>query len=212
MIIIEKRYGPTYYTSSDSDDDSFGSSAWEWGRWILLAILVGAMSIFTLMTFTANRRRAHRGQAPIYGTAWMTPPSYRQSQAAYNQNHVVDQENVPMYTERANEHDLGYYDNQGVFHKNEDAKFPAPNVPPPAFGSTSGTTGAPVVVDEDLQAPESAYLRTNDDIDLEFRRPSQPNIRRTITGPSSSATEEGGDEERSSVSLQMQEVSNEPKR
>lgn len=210
MILLEKRSTPLYYSDNGSDDVFDGSSAWMWGRWILLAILVGMVALFSLMTMTANRRRAHRGQAPIYGTAWMTPPSYRQSQAAYNQSNAVHgQENVPMYTERANENDLGYYDNEGVFHTNEKVAYPRPNGPPPGFANGSRSTDtAPVVSDEDrdhLQVPESAYLRTNDDIDLEFRRPSQPNIRRNI---SRSIDEDEG----SSISIQMQEIRDEPKK
>lgn len=211
-MILDKRY---YYTTDDDNSGITSSSTWIWGRWIMLALLVGMLAVFTLMTMTANRRRASRGQAPIYGTAWLTPPSYRQSQAAYNQSSVVrDQENVPMYTERANENDLGYYDNQGVFHKNEKVAYPAPNGPPPPTGvfnnGNRSTDSPPVISDETgdyLQAPESAYLRPNDDIDLEFRRPSQPNIRRNNTGPSSSLTDDN-----SSVSVQMQEVHKELKR
>lgn len=83
------------------------SSSWQSGRWILFVLFVAAIILIILFTFVANRRRRRMGRAPIRGTAWLTPPSYRQSQQQYTG--TVQQwtdDYVPEYTETANEHDL----------------------------------------------------------------------------------------------------------
>ncbi|CAI4055095.1 hypothetical protein SKDZ_02G1120 [Saccharomyces kudriavzevii ZP591] len=102
---------------------SYGSSSsWQSQRWILFVIVVAVVLLIVLYTFLVNRRRQRTGRAPIRGTAWLTPPSYGQSQQQYTgnvQQHTNDY--VPEYTERANEHDLGYYDERGEFHPNDKA-------------------------------------------------------------------------------------------
>lgn len=35
------------------------------------------------LIYTSSRKRVMTGRTPIYGTAWMIPPSYQQSQQAY---------------------------------------------------------------------------------------------------------------------------------
>lgn len=85
----------------------------------------------------------------------MTPPSYYQSQNQYNQptRRESDMPNVyvPTYTERAGEYDMGYYDNEGNFHPNPNAKDPT--VPPQAYqGHTSSGDG--VLISNDFPTYE----------------------------------------------------------
>ncbi|CCK72200.1 resistance to Congo red protein KNAG_0J01190 [Huiozyma naganishii CBS 8797] len=165
-------------SSSDSsflqgDDDPFNSSSWQWGRWVLFVIFLFAMIVLVFFTLTTNRRRRQMGRAPIRGTAWMTPPSYRQSERQYqgnSQGYVVDY--VPEYSAETNENDLGYYDERGEFHPNGKTEYISP---PPLEGSpdTSGAgTASPGVP---LQRPDPAMLRqsmNNSDIELDFTRPT----------------------------------------
>lgn len=90
------------------------SSSWAWGRWILFVLLIVGLLALVLSAFRINRRRGLQGVQPIRGTAWITPPSYQ---------HAARQDPyVPAYTQEANDNDMGYYDNQGVFHVNNKAK------------------------------------------------------------------------------------------
>ena len=78
-----------------------------------------------------GQEKARQGLQPVYGTRWMTPPSYGQSQHQYDQpDHRRDPDlpsaYVPTYTATANEYDMGYYDANGVFHANPNAKSPIP--------------------------------------------------------------------------------------
>lgn len=120
--------------ADDNDNNSMflendpESSSWQWGRWILFILFIVGLLFLFIMTVTANRRRRTMGQAPIRGTAWMTPPSYRQSEHQYHGNtHNVVEDFVPEYTEETNINDLGYYDERGEFHPNGKAEY----LPPP---------------------------------------------------------------------------------
>jgi len=48
-------------------------STWNsWGRWVALAVVVGAFIILAFLFSCYNsRRRRRRGMAPMYGTGWM---------------------------------------------------------------------------------------------------------------------------------------------
>ncbi|GMM36771.1 Rcr2 protein [Saccharomycopsis crataegensis] len=120
MPILSKRYCDIYDDNCDSS-----VSAWLWGRWILFVIVL--VFLFLLFGMTRirriNKRRGNFGQQPIRGTAWMTPPSYFQSQRQYNQpvmntSGPSDATYVPPYSENAQPTDAGYFDDQGMFHKN----------------------------------------------------------------------------------------------
>lgn len=137
----------------------YGDTSWGGGaRWAFFAIFIVVILIVIFGTFRANKRRTARGIEPIYGTRWMTPPSYFQSQHQYNQPQGRDPDMpsayVPAYSAQAAEYDMGYYDQQGEFHANPNAKASRPNggadnlVPPPEqthqrSGSTA-TDGAPI--------------------------------------------------------------------
>lgn len=129
-------------------DDFYNSGNWSGGaRWAFFAIFIVLIIIVILGTLRINRARSRQGIQPIYGTRWMTPPSYYQSQDQYNQptRREPDMPNVyvPTYTEHAGEYDMGYYDNQGVFHPNPNAKDPT--IPPPSHTRTgSGMDGVPI--------------------------------------------------------------------
>ncbi|EMG50536.1 RCR1 Protein RCR1 [Candida maltosa Xu316] len=103
-------------------------------RWAFFAIFVVLVIIVLLGTLRVNKKRARHGLQPVYGTRWMTPPSYRQSQNQYQQpDHRRDPDlpsaYVPTYTATANDQDLGYYDTTGQFHPNPNAKSPIPHPP-----------------------------------------------------------------------------------
>lgn len=117
-------------TFIDSNDDVFNSTSWRWGRWILFVLFVAGVLLLIICTARVNRRRRALGEAPIRGTAWMTPPSYRQSEQQYHgttQAHVEDF--VPEYTENVADNDLGYYDERGEFHPNGKVEY----IPPPVL-------------------------------------------------------------------------------
>lgn len=128
-----------YKRADNSDDDNNSSdgmfltddpnsSSWQWGRWILFVLFIVGIFVLFIFTVTTNRRRRYMGQAPIRGTAWMTPPSYRQSEQEYHGNSQrVVEDFVPEYTQEANINDLGYYDERGEFHANGKAEY----LPPP---------------------------------------------------------------------------------
>lgn len=100
------------------DDWCYGygcSGAWSWGRWILFVLFIIGLILVILCAIRINKRRGQEGRQPIMGTAWITPPSYMQSQT---QNPPY----VPEYSERTNDNDMGYYDAQGQFHANPKLK------------------------------------------------------------------------------------------
>ncbi|RKP31508.1 hypothetical protein METBISCDRAFT_22385 [Metschnikowia bicuspidata] len=97
------------------------NSTWSGGaRWAFFALSLVAIALVVMIFMRINRSRMLRGVAPIYGTTWMTPPSYR----AANPNSNNYNNYVPAYTATANEADMGYYDNQGYYHPNPNVKSP----------------------------------------------------------------------------------------
>lgn len=134
-------------------------SEWAWARWILLVFFLVAFGALVFIAIRINMRRSLRGQSMIRGTGWFTPPSYRQSERQYNGGAGSagrrEEEYVPVYTERANEQDLGYYDNDGVFHVNSKAE---PMPPPPGIDA--------------VPAPAPTYhaLSQEGDYDMELRQ------------------------------------------
>ncbi|CCE78690.1 Piso0_000718 [Millerozyma farinosa CBS 7064] len=92
-------------------------------RWAFFAIFIILIIIVIIGTLRVNKKRAKHGIDPLYGTRWMTPPSYIQSQSQYNRSHGGDSMSVhnnyvPTYTAEATENDMGYYDSNGKFHPN----------------------------------------------------------------------------------------------
>lgn len=148
-----------------SSDYNSNNSGWLWGRWILFVIFVVCIIAVGLGTARVNKRRRTLGQAPIRGTAWMTPPSYRQSQRQYNgpNNGGATEDYVPQYTATANDQDLGYYDERGEFHMNSKAEMQAP---PTLVRETASESS------ESLERPRPAATRDSysSDFDQEFRR------------------------------------------
>lgn len=166
------------YMRDENDDFGYwGSSSWVWGRWILFVIFVVFILAIGVCTARVNRRRRTLGQAPIRGTAWMTPPSYRQSQRQYNGSagRVVE-DFVPQYTETANEQDLGYYDEHGEFHLNSKAEY----LPPPTLIRETRSDSS-----ESLERPRAAVTRdppsSDLDLDLDMNRDFRRYTHRSIT-------------------------------
>lgn len=63
---------------------------------------------------TSSRRRARQGRQPLYGTAWMVPPSYNQSQHEYNNQAYGGPAPAPPYGAGPGaNHQDGYYDTNG---------------------------------------------------------------------------------------------------
>lgn len=137
----------------DSTDDGWAGAGG--ARWAFFAIFIVLILIIVMGTLKVNKRRTQHGVQPIYGTRWMTPPSYLQSQNQYNQLSGRDPEMpssyVPAYSATANEYDMGYYDRNGEFHPNPNAKSSgplsnsSPQYPEQAHHRQSGTSdGSPI--------------------------------------------------------------------
>lgn len=111
-------------------DYGSGVNIGDGARWAFFAIFIVLIIVMVLGTIRLNRKRARQGVAPIYGTLWMTPPLYRQSQTQYNQPNRADPEMplayVPKYTAETTDVDMGYYDVNGKFHANPHASMPYP--------------------------------------------------------------------------------------
>lgn len=158
-----------------------------------------AILVVVLAAIRINKRRGQEGREPIRGTAWITPPSYTQSQ----HNNQQQQPYVPPYSEQANDNDAGYYDNQGNFIPN--LKAQEANA---ASGGLHGNyTGQPqhlntLVPDQTgLTSPTQTYQPTgqsqytNDDPQVNFQRDfsryygrtSNTNTNANNTGNSSSS-------------------------
>lgn len=109
----------------DSTYTSIGAA-----RWAFFAIFVVLIIIVIVGTLRVNKKRTRLGMQPMYGTRWMTPPSYYQSQHQYDQPRQRDPDMpntyVPTYTATANEYDMGFYDENGEFHANPNAKLSRP--------------------------------------------------------------------------------------
>ena len=128
----------TNSTNSSNNDNSYFSTynPWKWQKWSLFAIFVVLMALLIAATVRTNYNRIKHGEQPIRGTAWLTPPSYQQSERQYNHDDGVHvgrhnnrrqrEENIPTYTEEVGEEDLGFYDANGVFHENVKGKMMSP--------------------------------------------------------------------------------------
>lgn len=100
---------------------------------------------------TSSRRRARQGRTPIYGTAWMVPPSYHQSQHDYNNQAYGGPAPAPPYGGNGREGNMdnayagghgedpnsGYYDSNGNWVAHSD------NVAPGGGGAPQGTNYGP---------------------------------------------------------------------
>ncbi|QID83336.1 resistance to congo red [Saccharomyces pastorianus] len=126
-----------------------------------------------MYTALLNKRRRRIGRAPIRGTAWLTPPSYRQSQQQQTGTRQQPADDyVPEYTETANEHDLGYYDERGEFHPN-DKVAPAPPVQELSSESVNSLERPPAAVvhqtnssdmEDDLTRPNNRQVPVASDM------------------------------------------------
>lgn len=165
----------------------FETSGWSnsGARWAFFAVFILLIIIVVFGTIRVNKKRTQAGVQPIYGTRWMTPPLYRQSQTHYNQpqgaNAVLGGSYVPTYTATANEYDMGYYDNNGEFHPNPNSKSAhIPGVPPAHHRNPSDVSHAapaqriPSMSDASVQRP-AGPPPASEDIDDEdddlYRRP-----------------------------------------
>lgn len=82
------------------------------GKYAFFAFFAAALIIFIIMICMVNIKRIKRGRAPII-SSYLTPPSYHQSQVAYEGQTVT---NLPTYTPNPNvNQDVGYYDKNGNF-------------------------------------------------------------------------------------------------
>ncbi|EGW32894.1 uncharacterized protein SPAPADRAFT_60238 [Spathaspora passalidarum NRRL Y-27907] len=147
-------------------------------RWAFFAIFIVIIAIVLLGTMRINKRRARQGAQPIYGTSWMTPPSYRQSQNQYQQpDHLRDPDlpgaYVPAYTATANEYDMGYYDNTGQYHPNPNAKAPIPH-PPESHQRVPSTVGAGAATTLPTTLQGSNDNDSNESIGDLYRAPNGP--------------------------------------
>lgn len=144
-------------------------------RWAFFAIFIAVILLVVVGTIRVNKKRYRVGRQPIYGTRWMTPPSYVQSQHQYNQPRNQNQTYVPPYTAEANEQDMGYYDANGVFHPNPNLKVSNPyqedgsgsnlNHPPASHArTTSNAEGVPLQDLDDISRPAGPPPGSSDNI------------------------------------------------
>lgn len=137
---------PVLQIRDDGWSDSGGA------RWAFFAIFIVLILIVVAGTLRVNKKRSRHGAQPIYGTRWITPPSYRQSQTSHRQRDGPETNYVPTYSEQAGDTDMGFYDNSGVFHPNPNAKSPFPEVHVRLTTATEGVplTTIPSLEDDDL--------------------------------------------------------------
>lgn len=124
-------------------DYNYGWTSSGGARWAFFAIFIVLIIIVILGTLRVNRKRARHGGQPIYGTSWMTPPSYLQSENQQNRNNRgPDGVYVPTYTAEANDTtDMGYYDANGVFHASKKTPINGPTFT--GLGSNGNEIPAP---------------------------------------------------------------------
>lgn len=179
---------PSNYSHLDLQTRSYYTGDWSGGaRWAFFAIFIVLILIVVVGTLRINRARSRQGIEPIYGTRWMTPPSYFQSQDQYNQPTRRDPDvpnvYVPAYTATANDTDMGFYDAQGNFHANPNSKGPAyPEASHPR--STSNADGIPL----DNYNHTGTGTLTDEHDDMFYRRPSGPPPARTTQTTTNSST------------------------
>lgn len=195
-MIIERNklmYPRDFY---DGDNDS-----WNWARWTLFAVFVLAVIVFIVSIFGLNRRRRLAGRAPIRGTSWITPPSYRQSQR--EQDKRKERDYVPQYTAMANENDLGYYDENGQFHLNGKNELS-----PPPFESSEEPDSNKLNSSVPLERPEEAVTRdryNSLDMEAEFDRDfgmGRPQAQTLYTAP----TNNSGSVEKQQISIHSKKI------
>lgn len=146
-------------TSTESKNDCWGINCpanWIWGRWILFIFFLLPILSLAAIIIRLNALRSRRGQDLIMGTAWFTPPTYRQSERQYGRQ---GEDFVPPYTEEANENDLGYYDQEGMFHTNSKVH---PLSAPPHIREMEQTQLSNNNLDPDIERPQM-----NDDLELQ---------------------------------------------
>ncbi|EXJ91385.1 hypothetical protein A1O1_04497 [Capronia coronata CBS 617.96] len=94
-------------------------SSWSnWGRWLVLALIVGfALILFFIISCISSRRRRRAGRRPMYGTGWAGQVPWGHGAATYNPNYQTQptsQQAPPQYNQAQN--NGGYYgQNQGYF-------------------------------------------------------------------------------------------------
>lgn len=133
-------------------------------RWAFFGVFIVLVFIVLIGTLRVNKRRSRQGIQPIYGTRWLTPPSYRQSERVYNNRNDLDVPTnyVPTYSEQAGDTDMGYYDNEGNFHPNPNAKSPIPEV---HVRSTSLSEGVPLTTIPNINNNNNNNNNNDDDDD-----------------------------------------------
>lgn len=123
-------------------------------RWAFFAIFIVFIIVVVFGTLRANKKRTSAGVQPIYGTRWMTPPSYLQSQNQQGHRNRDPETSayVPTYTAEATDNiDMGYYDAQGEFHPAKKSSIGGPTF------TGLGSTGQDV--NGEVQQPEAAHRR-----------------------------------------------------
>lgn len=176
-----KRDTSSNSSNSSNDDNSYYSTynPWRWQKWSLFAIFIVLMVLLVAATLRTNYNRIRHGRQPIRGTAWLTPPSYQQSEREYNHDDGVHvgrhnnrrqrEENIPAYTEEVGEEDLGFYDANGVFHENVKGKM----MSPPDI--TTGAITAPLYEEEG-----AGHIETDGESVFGLERPEHTASRQRI--------------------------------
>lgn len=160
MALLPRQYvGNSNNNCYDGYGNAYGcQSGWyNWGRWVVLGIIVVVFFLlFFICSCLSARRRKRANRVPIYGTGWAGRTPFGHGQAQYNPNYP-QQEIQPPYNNTQsnappayNQTSGGYYgQNQGYFggqqtgtelqeptnsYRAAENVYQAPTGPPPKKG------------------------------------------------------------------------------
>ncbi|BFZ58341.1 hypothetical protein PYCC9005_005403 [Savitreella phatthalungensis] len=119
---------------------NYNSGWYNYGRWILLGVIVGVAVLFWLFLCGCNRRRTRQGMGPVRYTGWATPGFTHPQQSG-----VTSRGQYPMNTTQTyngyNNNNTGYaqpnqtYANQTYYN--------APASAPPGYAAPQNTAAVP---------------------------------------------------------------------
>ena len=143
-FVKRQLYGyPTY------NNRYYGSGWYNYGRWILLGVIVGLAVLAYLVICGCNRRRTRLGHGPVKYTGWATPgfshPQQTgttgqypmQSTNTYNPNQAYN------YNQPSGQQQNGGYPNPNNTYASNQAYYNAPSAPPPQYGGNQTTYQPP---------------------------------------------------------------------
>ena len=114
----------------------YGSGWYNYGRWILLGVIVGVAILFWLIICGCNRRRTRRGYGPVKYTGWATPGfSHAQQTGTAQGQYPMQNTNTyqPNQAYNYNQPSGGYPNPNNTYASNQ-TYYNAPTNAPPQYG------------------------------------------------------------------------------